>query len=154
MIRREVTLPADAGTVWEALTSPAALETWFGATVDWELRPGGRARFGGEGGEREGTVEEVEPGRALRFVWWPSGDDAERSEVAYVLAPEGDATTLTVTERRVGAEPAPDDTSPADGAAALDTTVDLAAGAPRWTAVDDVALRAWACGPVASCLVH
>jgi uncharacterized protein YndB with AHSA1/START domain len=127
MIRRAVTLPAGTESVWRAITDPGALEGWFGATVEWDLRPGGRARFRqvADGGDRDGVVDDVEPGRSLRFRWWPAAEEDDVSEVAYELEPHDDGTTLTVTERRVGvttgrpealASAAPAAWSPADQA--------------------------------------
>ena len=42
MIERQVTLPVARQEVWEALTEPDRLRAWFGARVEWDLRPGAR----------------------------------------------------------------------------------------------------------------
>jgi uncharacterized protein YndB with AHSA1/START domain len=128
MFRRAVTVPAAVETVWEAITEPGAMEDWFGALVEWELRPGGKAHFrhmAGEDADREGVVDDVEPGRRLRFRWWPADGDGDVSEVAYELEADDGGTVLTVTERRVPAVPA-------DGAdaACLRAVSDAGAGVP------------------------
>jgi uncharacterized protein YndB with AHSA1/START domain len=88
--------------LWEALTDPEQLSGWFGADVEWDLRPGGRARFQeSDGAKRHGRVDEVRAERHLRFTWWPASDPTEASEVSYVLQPTPEGTRLTIQERRV-----------------------------------------------------
>ncbi len=125
MLQRDVHLPAGTDEVWTAITDPVTLEEWFGASVEWDLRPGGLAEFRQADGDREGRVDGVEPGRHLRFRWWPVGAREDVSEVTYELRPEEDGTLLTVTERRVAASPAPPAPDTAGGAAG-DTAGDAA----------------------------
>ena len=102
MLTREITLPVDPDRLWEALADPSK---WIGAQVDWELVPGGPARFVGDpDGDRAGRVDEVLPGRRLSFRWWPEADREDESEVTYELEPAEEGTRLVVTERRVGHE--------------------------------------------------
>jgi uncharacterized protein YndB with AHSA1/START domain len=132
MIQRHVVLPVEPEQVWEDLTDPEAVGQWMGTTVEWKLSPGGAARFlDHDGTTRLGRVEEVVPGRRLRFQWWPDGqgEDAQISEVTYDLEPDSDGTALTVTECPVFAEPA----ASVSSGRQLDT----------WTAADDVVLGAW-----------
>jgi uncharacterized protein YndB with AHSA1/START domain len=100
MIERQVILPASREDVWDALTAPERLRAWFGAQVDWELRPGGTARFRtDEGSDRAGVVDTVTANRILRFRWWPAEDaDEPESEVTYTLEDVPEGTRLTVTE--------------------------------------------------------
>jgi uncharacterized protein YndB with AHSA1/START domain len=133
-LRRDVHLPVGTEAVWTAITDPDRLADWFGATVEWDLRPGGRAVWREQDGEREGRVGEVEPGRRLSFTWWPTGDRSEASEVAYELVADEDGTQLTVTERRVPAGEQP-----------ATTTASIAAtGASTWGPADDAAFGVWA----------
>ena len=105
MLERQVTLPASREDVWTALTDPAQVKTWFGADVEWELRPGGAARFSSLEDEtsRAGVVEAVTPAETLRYRWWPEDgpeDEMEAaSEVTYTLEDVPDGTRLTVTEQ-------------------------------------------------------
>lgn len=128
MLERHLFIPASPQHVWETLTDPDAVSTWFGAEVDWDLNPGGRARFRQDDGAlREGRVDEVIPQQHLRFHWWPAGQaDEETSEVSYVLDPAGDGTNLTVTERR-----------------ATPSATACASTAATWTAWDARLLGLW-----------
>ena len=94
--------PSPADRLWEALTEPESVSGWFGADVEWDLKPGGRARFvSADEGDRRGLIDDVSPGRHLRFRWWPESDEDEVSEVSYQLDPDDAGTRLKVTERRV-----------------------------------------------------
>ena len=113
VVEQEIVLPVSPEELWTDLTDPAMVGCWFGATVEWELVPGGPARFEeGDGTERRGVVETVRPGRELRFRWWAPGEPA--SEVEYRLEPVDGGTRLTVVERG----PAGDDEEPEHDAAA------------------------------------
>lgn len=110
MIRRSVTIPASPGRVWESLTDPGKLSSWFGGVMDWRPVAGAPLSFRGDDGERrEGRVEEVRPERRLRFVWWPAESDPaeEASEVTYLLEPSEDSTRLTVQEKVVASSGPP-----------------------------------------------
>ena len=131
VLTREITLPVEPDRLWEALADPSE---WIGAQVEWELVPGGRARFLGDpDGEREGQVDEVEPGRRLSFRWWPEADREDESEVTYELEPAEEGTRLVVTERRVGREAADLPGAPAGGPQA----------SARWTAWDGRLVGLW-----------
>jgi uncharacterized protein YndB with AHSA1/START domain len=106
VLERQVTLPARREDVWEALTEPAQVASWFGAEVEWELRPGGVARFATTDGgpARAGVIEDVAVAEILRFRWWPVEEaDEPASEVTYRLEDVPDGTRLTVTEQPLGA---------------------------------------------------
>lgn len=126
LVVRDIELPAPTDEVWAALTEPGRVEAWFGARVTWDLRPGGAAEFSdlddgepttggdeqGRGAERPdadrrraGEIDEVSPGRVLRFRWWPVSDHAADGDdeggvraVRYDLVPVPGGTRLTVTE--------------------------------------------------------
>lgn len=111
MLVRHIVIPTSPAQLWDALTDPAALASWFGSQVEWDLRPGGAARFlDDDGSLRRGIVDSVLPGRHLSFRWWRSsdGDDGEEgaSQVTYTLDPDTDGTRLTVTEQPVPVPPA------------------------------------------------
>jgi uncharacterized protein YndB with AHSA1/START domain len=111
VFRRQIEFPVDIDRLWELLTDPSSVATWFGSEVEWELAPGGEIRFAdGEDGVRTGRVESVDPPRQLRFQWWPEDGDTEISEVTYQLASVEDGTELTITEEpmRNGRIPAMD----------------------------------------------
>jgi uncharacterized protein YndB with AHSA1/START domain len=107
-IERETTIAAPPARVWELITSPEHLGTWFGdAGADVDLRPGGELALRWEKyGTVHGRVEAVEPLRRFAFRWSVigRGDDAGfRDETAtlveFTLAEaEGGGTTLRVVE--------------------------------------------------------
>jgi uncharacterized protein YndB with AHSA1/START domain len=146
VLTREVTFPVPATTLWDALTDPDAVSRWIGADVDWELMPGGRARFRhGPDGDRAGRVDAVEPGRRLSFRWWPEADRSDESEVSYELEPTDDGTRLTVTERRVTTAPAtPAKASAPTEAGTVRTGTGGLGATSAWTAVDSRLFGLWA----------
>jgi uncharacterized protein YndB with AHSA1/START domain len=105
-IRREVTLPAGRQQVWEALTDAVRLSSWFGARVELEPRPGGRASFRWDDGKERGAViEEADPPRRFSFRWLPfervlGGVAIPRGSgrVVFELEEADDGTRLVVTE--------------------------------------------------------
>jgi uncharacterized protein YndB with AHSA1/START domain len=125
--------------LWDALTDPDVVSGWIGADVDWDLTPGGRARFRhGPDGDRAGRVDAVEVERRLSFRWWPEANRADESEVSYELEPTEEGTRLTVTERRVASAP------PAPAEASIGTLTAGPGATASWTAVDSRLLGLWA----------
>jgi uncharacterized protein YndB with AHSA1/START domain len=148
MLVRQIVITASPEQLWDALTEPDALSAWFGSRVEWDLRPGGRAQFVEEDGTRRGgVVDEVQPGRRLRFRWWPEqqgqADDQGASQVSYDLEPDDEGTRLTVTERPVPAQP---DTAAATSACSAHAAPvgGRLAGCERWTDWDDRLFGCWA----------
>lgn len=129
VIERRVVVPVDIRRLWEALTDPSEVDSWWGGTVEWNLEAGGSARWNSAGsGDRSGVILEVRPGRRLRWIWWPAeDDDSDPTEVTYELLPGPDdpagSTELVVIER-----PTP----------ASDVLASV------WTAADSKAAARWA----------
>ena len=97
-VRREVVLPVDPDRAWELITDPGELEGWLADEVELEPEEGGEVRVEwSEGGRREGTVQEVEEGRRLAFVW--AGDETAPSRVEWTLQPVDGGTRLVVVEQ-------------------------------------------------------
>lgn len=141
MLVRQVVVPTGPDHLWDVLTQPERLEDWFGARVEWDLRPGGQARFVEEDGTiRDGVIDAVERGRRLQFRWWPEADQqGATSQVSYELEVDDDGTRLTVTEQRV-----PSEVPPArDSARAL--AAETASGAAQWSDWDSRLFGCWAC---------
>lgn len=139
MLERHVVIPSSPQQLWAALTDPVEVAAWFGGQVEWDLRPGGAARFvDDDGSMRRGVVDVVLPGRHLSYRWWRADPDGEEgddgagaSRVTYTLEPDDDGTRLTVTEQRVA-----DPTAPvAPQASAVPGT---------WTSWDSRLLSCWA----------
>jgi uncharacterized protein YndB with AHSA1/START domain len=77
--------------VWRAVTSPEHLARWFPSTVELDLVPGGKIRFGSfEGEAAHGQVLDVEPPHRLAFSW---GTD----RLEFDLRTEGPGTTFVLT---------------------------------------------------------
>jgi uncharacterized protein YndB with AHSA1/START domain len=140
MLVRHVVVPTSPDHLWDVLTQPERLENWFGARIEWDLRPGGLARFVDDDGTiRLGVVESVERGRRLQFRWWPEGDrQGATSEVSYDLEADGDGTRLTVTEQRVSKE-----TPTGDHSARAHASM-TATGAATWSDWDSRLFGCWA----------
>jgi uncharacterized protein YndB with AHSA1/START domain len=108
LMEHNSTMPARPDEVWEVLTDPDGVASWLGDGSDLPPVEGADLDVADveTGVRRVGTVESVEPGRRLGFVWWPAdsegrddgaaGDRATRVEIT--LVPDGDHTHLTITE--------------------------------------------------------
>lgn len=96
-VQRDVTLPAEADEVWQALTTEEGLEEWLAAEVDMDLREGGELLLRYHGGEeRHGVVEEIEEERRLVFRWRREYEEESRVEFLLETVPAG--TRLVVVE--------------------------------------------------------
>lgn len=97
-----LTLPAGAGTVWQALVDPKHVGSWWGAHLQMDVRPGGRVVGRWNDGSRKvtttGRFTHLEPPQTLQLAWaeddWPAetqvefslagGDGAGRTELVLV----------------------------------------------------------------------
>jgi uncharacterized protein YndB with AHSA1/START domain len=101
-------MPVSPERLWDALTDPDEVAGWMGGQVEWDLEEGAAITFhGNDGTEREGQVDQVRPGRYLRFRWWTVPEDEPATEVNYLLEPDDEGTRLTVVERRLEPESPP-----------------------------------------------
>jgi uncharacterized protein YndB with AHSA1/START domain len=103
-IEREITIAAPVERVWELITQPEHVGTWFGdAGAEIDLRPGGAMALSWEEhGTVRARVERVEPPRRFSYRW-ASKMDAEPEEgastlVEFTLEPAGAGTLLRVVE--------------------------------------------------------
>jgi uncharacterized protein YndB with AHSA1/START domain len=103
----EISAPPDV--VWDALTDPAQLTSWWGSpdtyrTFNWEvdLRPGGKWTSdsanvdGSQTGRVHGEYREVERPRLLVFTWKASWDDFAETLIRVELAPATKGTHVKV----------------------------------------------------------
>jgi uncharacterized protein YndB with AHSA1/START domain len=98
-VHREVTLPLSRDEAWEAISEPAELERWLAEEAELEPEPGGDVAFRfADGAEREGYVEEAEPGERLALRWWDVDDPGSESRVVFTLADAPGGTRLVVEE--------------------------------------------------------
>lgn len=102
-IRRELVLAAPIDRVWEALTRPEHLSSWFGDIAEIDLRPGGRAKFGWTEYDSisDAIIEVVEAPTRFAFRWEAvAGVPVEdvSTLVDFTLEAEGEGTRLTMVE--------------------------------------------------------
>lgn len=105
LYRLQVTIAADPASVYNALTSAEALETWFAESADVDI-PARRYDFWGrytpETPDREDGRHDIiaaEQDTLLRFAWPLQG---VTTEVEYRLHPRDGGTILTVTHTGCG----------------------------------------------------
>ena len=146
-VEREITIPATPAEVWPAVTQSGEVSVWFGADVELDVRPGGRAvcRWS-DGTERHAVVEEVEPEHRLSFRWLPfqhteSGLEAIPStRVEITLDEVAEGTRVRVVEQAACAVRATAGVAPAPrwpGARmAVDRRAAVRGSAPELAAID------------------
>jgi len=103
-IERELILPVPPQRVWEALTRADQLAAWFGtrATID-ALEPGAAIVFiwdssGGVTHTNRGVIDVVEPPRRFVFRWQVGEVQQASTRVEFVLEPHPAGTRLRLTE--------------------------------------------------------
>jgi len=84
------------------VSEPDELAGWLGEEVELDMQPGGTGRIVDAGEERLVVVEQIDEGRRLSYVWWPTDapEDVSRVELVVVAAPAG--SRVVVTETAVG----------------------------------------------------
>jgi uncharacterized protein (TIGR03086 family) len=94
---KAVLVPLGPDETFALLTDPARLRRWQAVAARIDLRAGGEYRFTiNPGHSAAGTVQEVEPGRRLRFTWGWEGDEA--------LPPGASTVTITLEPAEGGTE--------------------------------------------------
>lgn len=102
-VSREITLPVDRETAWDAVTD---LDRWLVQDGSVDLEPGAQAELTLPGGEvRFATVEDVQPGELLSFWWHGDGALATLVELKLVDAVAGDGTRVIVVESGYAGSP-------------------------------------------------
>ena len=96
-VRREVILPVDRETAWDAIADPAELATWLASEVELEIEAGAAGWLRWEDGERHpAMVEEVVEHRRIVLRW--SEEDGPETLVELVLDDVPEGTRLVVLE--------------------------------------------------------
>jgi uncharacterized protein YndB with AHSA1/START domain len=88
-ITREIVLPVPRERAWELVTDEDELREWLADDVEFEAEEGAPMRAD----DRDGIVEEVEPGERIVFSW---GD----SRVVWQLEDHESGTRFVVSEER------------------------------------------------------
>lgn len=92
----------DVMTVWNAITNPEKLASWF-MKVEMKLEVGARMiiHFGDEENTKTyGTITAAKPGKLFEYIW--ENEDAEDEITRWELFPEGtSACRLVLTHTRI-----------------------------------------------------
>lgn len=109
IIHASIEIDAPPEAVWDALTDPAQLASWWGSddtyrTMNWQvdLRPGGKwsgdsARVDGtQQGNVHGEYLEVDKPRLLVYTWKASWDDFSETLIRMELTPTAKGTHVKV----------------------------------------------------------
>jgi uncharacterized protein YndB with AHSA1/START domain len=106
-IEREITIAAPVERVWDLITQPEHVGTWFGdAGAEIDLRPGGALTLRWEEyGTIHGRIERVEPMTLFSYRWAPYKDpggsepvDGNSTLIEFMLSESGEGTRLRVVE--------------------------------------------------------
>lgn len=98
IVTRDITLDAAGDEAWDLIGDAAGWAGWMVDSADIDVAPGASGRVVDDGQTREVQVDEVVPGRSVRFVWWPSDSSDRASSVSLTVDTIGDATVLRVVE--------------------------------------------------------
>jgi uncharacterized protein YndB with AHSA1/START domain len=105
-IEREIAIAASPERVWEVLTEPTHVGTWFGvgSPAEVDLRPGGIMKIDhGEYGSYATLIVNVDPPRAFSYRWASAYPDVVATEenstlVEFSLEAVSGGTLLKVVE--------------------------------------------------------
>jgi uncharacterized protein YndB with AHSA1/START domain len=98
-VTRELDLEIGADELWNLVGDGTRWADWLVDAGDVEVVDGGLGTVvDDEGTDRQVVVERVEPGRAVRFSWWPTGGPEQASTVELVVLPTHQGSRLLVTE--------------------------------------------------------
>lgn len=94
--RYELLIRSTVEQVWDHLTTPDGLSSWFGTRAEVEPRVDGDRviGWGDDPSEIVGKIVEIEPGRRLRVAYLVEG--AEIGAEEWLVATEGDMVRLTL----------------------------------------------------------
>ncbi|HEY7440362.1 MAG TPA: SRPBCC domain-containing protein [Acidimicrobiia bacterium] len=102
-VEREVELPQEPSTVWEAVADPALLGLWLGGELELDggVHRGTRGTFDTPTERRLVYVRDVDEGERLVFNWRPVLSPLEMTTVTISVVPSpAGGTIVRITERR------------------------------------------------------
>ena len=106
-IEREITIAAPVERVWELITQPEHVGTWFGdAGAEIDLRPGGSLTLSWEEyGMIHGRIERIEPMTLFSYRWAPYKDpggtepvEGNSTLIEFMLSETDEGTRLRLVE--------------------------------------------------------
>jgi uncharacterized protein YndB with AHSA1/START domain len=111
VIEQSITVKANAGEVWHALTDPDELENWWGEGVVLQAREGGKFQERWEDDEgviqlATGNVKVVKDKRQITFTWREKGWPTQSfTECTFLIEPQGPGGSVSkITMRHAGWE--------------------------------------------------
>ena len=112
-IVREITVKAPSEPVYNTITNPAQIITWFPDSVEGSLEIGGRAIFDfGDDGKAQVSIVAAKPFEYFAFRWYTGKDNVDdvfaspNTLVEFHIEKQGEHTKVTVTESGFSSLPA------------------------------------------------
>lgn len=114
-IERQLVIPVDRQRVWEAITAPGQVATWFADSTTLQLEEGAPFIFQWNGyGERRAKVETIDPPNRFAYRWIPMDetdqsipfDEMPSTLVEFSLEDTPEGTRVTVIESGFSGLPA------------------------------------------------
>jgi len=109
--KASINIYAPVEKVWDALTNPAIIKKYFfGTNANSNWKVGGELTFTGEYQGKQyqdkGKILDMDENRLFKYTYWSSmsgKDDKPENyvEITYQLFPDGDMTTLRVTQEGI-----------------------------------------------------
>ncbi len=95
--RFEIDITSTPTQVWERLTTPEGLASWFGTKGEIDLRIGGVRTVGwGDEMEYPATITDLEPERRIRLVYLVDGEETGAEE--WLIESSGGVVRLTLIQ--------------------------------------------------------
>jgi uncharacterized protein YndB with AHSA1/START domain len=114
--KQSITIAASRDKVWDALTKPELVKQYFfGTTVESTWKKGSPIRFTGEWEgkpyEDKGTIQEIIPGKLLKYSYWSSFSNKpdvpeNYANITYRLIDMGGNTEFSVEQDGLDTEEA------------------------------------------------
>jgi len=106
-VTRELDLPIGAEELWHLVADGERWADWMVETSEVDVVDGGRGTVvDDDGTTRAVRVERVDPGREVRFTWWPADGPDLCSTVSLVVVPQVHGSRLRITEVKASARSA------------------------------------------------
>ena len=98
-VTRELDLDINADELWHLVGDGDRWADWLVEDSEVEVVDGGRGTVvDDDGTTRVVRVERVDPGRGVRFTWWPADGPDLCSTVELIVLPRHEGSRLRITE--------------------------------------------------------
>lgn len=99
-VTRDIDLELTEEELWALVGDGRAWSEWMTDAADVDVVAGGGGEVVDDGVRRHVRVDDVVPGREVRFRWWPDDEPDVVSAVRLVVLPTPSGSTLRITETR------------------------------------------------------